>query len=130
MKCLSTNLLVVTAVALLAIGCSSERELPTRFDVNGSVTLDGEPLNSGSISFRSEKDIADGMVASADIVEGQFTAKVPPGEKTIVIHSIVQTNDPREEFKDLVPVEFNKKSTLTATVDVENTQFDFDLKTK
>ncbi|MEW4565445.1 hypothetical protein AB1K70_23160 [Bremerella sp. JC770] len=126
---ISSHLLVITSIALITIGCSSERKLPARFDVNGSVTLDGEPLKSGSISFRSEKDIADGMVASADIVEGQFTAKVPPGEKTIVIHSIIQTNDPREEFKDLVPVEFNKQSTLTANVNVESTQFNFDLKT-
>ncbi len=127
MKAFSTTLLVIISVGLSVIGCNSERKLPTRFDVSGSVTLDGKPLETGSISFRSEKDIADGMVASADIKEGQFSAKVPPGEKTIVIHSIVQSTDPREEFKDLVPVKYNKKSTLTANVDVENTQFTFNL---
>ncbi|EAQ77881.1 hypothetical protein [Blastopirellula marina] len=116
-------------VALLigTLGCTAERRLPDRIDVTGKVTLGGEPLPAGSISFSSEKDIADGMVASADIKDGQYAAKVPLGEKKVVIHSIIQTSDPAHEFMDLIPVQYNKKSTLTADVSVGNSEFDFHL---
>ncbi|UUO05452.1 hypothetical protein M4951_18980 [Blastopirellula sp. J2-11] len=117
----------LVAVLIGTLGCTAERRFPDRIEVTGKVTIGGEPLPNGSISFRSDQDIADGMVASADIKDGQYAAKVPAGEKKVVIHSVIQTSDPAHEFMDLIPVQYNKKSTLTADVSRENTEFDFHL---
>src|SRR5690606_35107573 len=64
--------------ALLATGCSGESQLAL---VEGNVTLDGQPLETGIIRFVP----VDGQTPSADatITGGKFSAQVPPGEKRI-----------------------------------------------
>lgn len=62
-------------------GCSGAS--PNISTVAGTVTLDGQPLKSGTIRF----DATDGRTAAADasIADGKYTAKLPPGEKRVAI---------------------------------------------
>lgn len=64
-------------------GCSGAS--PNTSTVVGTVTLDGQPLPSGTIRF----DAIDGRTAAADasIADGKYTAKMPPGEKRVAITS-------------------------------------------
>ncbi len=80
-----------TLLALpLLLGCGSSMHTVA---VSGQVTVQGEPLENGSITFLS----ADGETPSAGgvIRDGQYTADVPPGDKTILI---IGTKVVGEEF--------------------------------
>jgi hypothetical protein len=57
------------AAALLALaGCSRETG---RYSLEGSVTLDGQPLKQGTVSFMPEKGTK-GPIAGGDVSEGKF----------------------------------------------------------
>ena len=70
------SLLLMTFVA----GCG---ESSNEVEVSGKITIDGEPVPRGSISFVS----ADGEAPAGGgvIQDGTYTAKVPPGEKVVLV---------------------------------------------
>lgn len=120
--------LVVLGVVLLQ-GCGGSNTITT-YPVTGSVTFAGKPIEDGSIVF----DPADGKGTSAmgGIVNGQFTAEVPAGEKIIRI-SAVRTTEEKDQYgepvtESYVPDKYNIDSALKKTVkpDGEN-KFDFNL---
>jgi hypothetical protein len=116
-------------------GCSVDSQNGT---LNGTVTLDGEPLKAGIIHFVP----ADGRTASADanITDGKFTAKVPVGEKKVSISApkivgkrkMYETPDSPtvDVVEELLPAQYNRQSTLTLTVKAGEQQPAFDLKSK
>ena len=59
--------MMVGACLLPLIGCGSsgDSRLPNRNEISGTVTLDGQKIDNGSITFFSEKDAARGIQASA-----------------------------------------------------------------
>ena len=73
-------LLAVCHVSMAAHGCSSDSGKGT---VSGTVTLDGQPLQSGLIRFVP----VDGQTptAEATITDGEFSVEVPVGEKRVSI---------------------------------------------
>src|SRR5687768_9789455 len=110
------------AVLLItAVGCSQDT---THGVVNGTVTLDGAPLSSGLIRFIPE----DGQSPSADatISDGSFEAKVPVGKKQVTISApkvvgqrkMYETPDSPtvDVVEELLPEQYNVRSTLTLTV--------------
>ena len=123
-------LFVISFISLT--GCPEKgRRLPTRFSVTGTVTFDGKLIDKGSISFGSDEDSKQGMVGSADIVDGKYEVQVIPGEKTVKINQIETIGSGIDaEFVNRIPEKFNKRSTLSAKVDEENTNFDFNLESK
>ena len=122
--------MMVGACLLPLIGCgeSSDSRLPNRNEISGTVTLDGQKIDNGSITFFSEKDAARGIQASASIKDGEYEILVTPGLKKVKISQTVETKP--NFFENMVPAKFNTKTTLEADVNEENRQFDFELLSK
>lgn len=120
----------VLGVSLLFAGCGrqSDSRIPPRDSVSGVITLDGEPIAKGSITFFSSEDSRRGIQASTSIVDGRYELLVTPGKKMVKISNVEETKP--DIFEDLVPVKYNLKTTLEVEVSGENKQFDFQLTTK
>ena len=115
------SLCLLVLGALLAAGCSSSTGKGT---VEGTVTLDGQPLKSGLIRFVP----ADGKSPTADttITDGHYSAEVPFGEKRVEIcapkvvgkQRMYDTpNSPTVDIvEELLPPHYNVQSELTITV--------------
>ena len=126
----------IVAAAALA-GCSGSERLP----VAGRVTLDGEPLPSGSITFASESgDVtvrvnleADGSYTAGThegrgLPPGRYLVSISPtmvgsGETPLVGDAVENTQAPP------IPVRYHRAETsgLTADVSGEGGPFDYDL---
>lgn len=113
-------LLLAVAACLVAAGCG-----PTdpRVKVEGSVTLDGQPLAEGQVIFVPD-DRARGAEGAA-IAAGRFVIRVHPGSHRVEIVSILREDRPVPAgglpeqgitFRNLVPSRYNEQSTLTADV--------------
>ena len=123
-------IIVVGACLLPLIGCGSpdKARLPNRDTVSGTVTLDGQPVENGSITFFSEEDAARGIQASASIKDGKYEILVTQGLKKVKISQTVETRpDVRE---NVIPAKYNSKTELDADVSEENRQFDYELFSK
>lgn len=128
------DLLVGLATLVSAAGCGNRS---SSVEVVGKVTLDGQPLANGTISFVP----ADGATASAggQIKDGTYSVAMPPGKKRVLISASkvvgkrqVYQGDPKspviDEVRELIPPQYNASSTLTADVDEERCKHDFPLK--
>ena len=112
---------LIGALIGIMLGCSEDIKLGT---VTGTVTLDGQPLKSGTIRF----DSADGHAPAADasIADGKFSAKIPPGDKRVSITSpkvvgkkkMYETADsPMIDItEEMLPKRYNAQSELKLTV--------------
>ena len=121
----------LTGLALIIlVGCGGEVDsrIPDRDSVTGTVTLDGEALPDGSISFSSAEDSARGIRASTSIIDGQYKLLVTPGKKKVKINRLVDISELKTVEK--IPAKYNSKTTLEADVSSENRTFDFELTTK
>ncbi len=125
--------LVLLACLLAFAGCSGS---DGREEINGTVTLDGQPLDSGLVNFRP----AEGTKANSSggtITEGRFhlpAAKgLMPGEYIVRVQAFQKSGrkvqDPQMgEIDEMVSVRFNETGTLKATVtDGGNTPLEFAL---
>lgn len=126
--------LPVFGLVLLVAGCGGGK---LGSHVAGKVTLDGEPLAEGTISFVA----VDGQTATAGatISNGTYSLDLPPGPKKVEITAtkVVGTrptyegdpNSPMENTtKQIIPVRYNEKTELTREVAPGKNTFDFDLK--
>ena len=114
-------LLAFCSVSLAAHGCSSDS---SKGSVSGTVTLDGQPLQSGLIRFVP----VDGQTptAEATITDGEFSAEVPVGEKQVSISApkivgkrkVYETPDAPsiDIVAELLPARYNVTSELTLNV--------------
>jgi hypothetical protein len=123
-------------------GCVDSSEGPPRLPVSGKVSLDGQPLESGAITFIPD---ADGPATAAKIATGEFQvpqAEGPsPGPYKVEIVSVRPTgrqiaspDDPSsriEESRNRIPTRYNARTQLRVEVrpGVENA-FQFDLSSK
>jgi hypothetical protein len=92
--------------------------------VNGTVTLDGQPLKDGLVSFAPAD--GKGQTADAKITDGKFTLKLPVGTMKVMISApkvvgkkkMYDTPDAPsvDEIKELLPEKYNAQSKLTVTV--------------
>jgi len=114
-KCFCFAAVLLSACPLA--GCSSS-QYPT---VEGEVTLDGQPLQEGGISFVP----LDGQTPTAggSIQDGRYSLEVPPGTKRIEITATkvigqrqAYEGDPNSPMIDitesLIPERFNMRSEL------------------
>jgi hypothetical protein len=123
-------------------GCGGAVDDLPRQKISGAVTLDGQPLELGVIQFRPTS-AQETVPAGAEIKGGKFTIPrdqgLTPGNYRVIINSsgprkaLTQAETTGEKapklMPDLIPEQYNNKSTLTAKVeaDKDNT-FDFPLK--
>jgi hypothetical protein len=127
---------LIAAVFVVTVGCSSDEV--AKGTVTGEVTLDGQPLKTGLIRFVP----ADGKTPTADatISDGKFTAVVPLGEKKVEISApkvvgklkMYDTPDSPvvEQTAEMIPQQYNVRSTLTLTVQKGSQEKKFELKSR
>lgn len=133
----SASLLAVLLLLGLA-GCDGPK---TVAEVSGQVTVDGTPLDNGAITFYP---VAGGSVKAAQSAgatigaEGRYQAEIAPGRYRVEITSsrvIGQrkvyegmADSPLEDIREeILPPEYNTKSTLTQDISLETTTADFAL---
>jgi hypothetical protein len=109
--------------------------------VSGSVLVDGQPLKTGSINFVPEGGL--GPTAGSPITDGKYqigrSAGLWIGKNKVVIRAnrktgrkITNAMDPGatiDEQAEMLPPEYNTKSTLIKEVVAGANTFDFDLHT-
>jgi len=123
---------------LLSAGCS-----PSVVEVTGEITLDGQPVADGMISFvppSSEKPL---KPAWSKINSGRYSIsaesvlkpEIPYRVEILAYHktgreipSAVPGGGLMQETVQIIPTEFNKESTLPATFNAGDNVSDFRLK--
>lgn len=121
---------ICISTALLLAGCGG----PVTYDVSGTVTFDGVPVEKGEISFvPTEKgQSSDG----GQIEQGRFRLSVKPGSKIVQIRASRPLPPEKQDnptmgllYEDYIPAEFNSDSTLKEEIGPGGkTNFTFDLK--
>jgi hypothetical protein len=128
--------MVAMCLALLELAiCGCGRTGPELGYVTGIVTLDGEPLPDAEITFHPETQggsISIGSTNESGEYEMKFTRH---REGAMLGKHLVQITTALERFeggrmiraKERVPVKYNQRSELTATVEPGNNSIDFKL---
>jgi hypothetical protein len=109
----------VVLAALLAAGCSSKAGT-----ISGTVTMDGQPLDKGTISFAAAEGAA--QPVTAEIVNGSYSTKLEAGKKFVQISAPLlvgqrkQYNAPDAPTDDIweerLPAKFHAESKLEVEV--------------
>lgn len=106
--------------------------------IEGNVTLDGQPVDGGTIAFVSPD--GQGGNAGGRIQGGKYAieTKLPPGAYKVEINWMKSTgkqlpnkSDPGttvDETKQVIPMEYNTQSKLTADIKSGSNTFNFELK--
>lgn len=143
MKKFSSAVIAAGMLAASLAGCSGGDGLP-REPVSGSVDFDGKPLDKGSITFLpAEAELP--TQGGADVMAGKYAIPrdqgLVPGKYRVVITSAGGDSEKSKDTtngmpgmsaplpKELLPAQYNTKSTLTAEVKAGDANlFEFDLK--
>lgn len=131
---------LATVVLSLVLGCGGDGDNLPREAVSGAVTLDGQPLEKGTIQFLPTSP--DQAVAAGAVIQGgkydipQAQGPIPGGYK-VMISADGGVQDTEVEGmpggagvpnKERVPAQYNVQSTLTAEVKPgQSNTFDFPL---
>jgi len=130
---------LVAALALLAValGCSFK---PPTGTILGEVTLDGQPIQDGSVLFTPLD--GQGQTGGAPIKDGKFTAEnVSVAKMKVEIHGnratgkkikLYDTPDSpvSDELVEIVPFRYNFQSQLTLDVKSGKQDVKYDLKSR
>lgn len=123
---------MLVLVCLASTGCGSSG--PAK--ITGAVSLDGEPIEDGRITF--EPRDGQGPTAEAVITKGSYAAEVSAGKKVIRVVGMRvvgerpayagDPNSPKIKItQNFVPPKFNEQSELVRDV-ATSTKMDFELK--
>ncbi len=127
-----TTTCFAATMLLLAAGCGGDG----RVEIGGTVTLDGVPIENGTISFHPAD--GDGPTAEGLITNGQYALEVAVGKKKVAIQGYkvvgqehVFPDDPTSPLasktEPIVAAKYNTESTLTFDVTKSVDDADFDL---
>jgi hypothetical protein len=135
--------LVAVGVSVCFSGCGPDNPLG-RKSVSGTVTLDGAPVQQGSINFQPQQ--AGGVSSGAMILDGKYsiaaTEGLPDGKYLVQIYGIDPSTigqlpeggmpgDDLPEAKEIIPAEWNVKSDKMVEVSGKGPfQFDFPITSK
>lgn len=114
--------------ALFLAGCSGG---DGRVTVTGTVTWNGEPLESGLITMVTRGQSSD----AAPIIKGSFEIQTLPGEKNVgitsrrVLSAVVdaERGTASEVSYQFIPSKFNEQTELMSTITSGDTPLTFDL---
>ncbi|QDU38610.1 hypothetical protein Mal4_29390 [Maioricimonas rarisocia] len=128
---------ILSLILLLASGCGDSNPLG-RQPVSGTITLNGQPLERGTIEFSPKES---GTASGASIQDGAYAIPadkgLPPGEYLVRISAADEEAEPMEMpgesskiSPELIPPEYNAESeqTFTVSADGEN-EFSLDIET-
>ncbi|MBX6313500.1 MAG: hypothetical protein IRY99_11375 [Isosphaeraceae bacterium] len=132
---------LLALVAVMALeGCGGGDELP-RQEVSGTVTLNGQPLEDGSIQFQPAGTGQGAAVSGGSMItNGRYRIRrdqgLVPGTYKVMIFSHGETSGDASEPgaqtgppPELIPAQYNAATTLTAEVTTDKPNvFNFDLK--
>ncbi len=130
-------LLILAPAILFFAGCGSGA---SGVPVEGTVNINGAPLEAGSITFVSK----DGAVTGGDVISagkynvgaiaglkpGDYDVKINWRKKTGRMIIAEDTGEKTEQIIEGLPAKFNSKTRLTAKLGPSNNTVDFDLDAK
>ena len=116
-------------VTVSLMGCGGG---PVTYEVTGTVSYEGEPVETGEISFIP---VESGEAPDGGIIQGgRFAFQAKPGPKRVEIRAsrplpAERQSDPEMGllYEDYLPAEFNTESRLEAEVSSSNREFNFAL---
>lgn len=124
--------LTIALLGAVSVGCQPSNMAT----ISGKVTLDGKPIENGTISFIP----ADGNSSSAGerITNGEYKLTLPPGTKKVEIMASAvvgqraayggQGDSPKVDvMRSIIPERYNVQSELTIEVEAGSGQHDFEL---
>ena len=124
--------LVMTVVAC---GCA---EKGSEVTVSGKVTIDGEPIPTGTVTFVAAE--GDTPTGGGVIKDGAYTARVPPGEKIVLVlgnrlvgqepeYKDMPDSPMRDKYEMITPEAYNAKhlTPLKASITGPQEGLDFEL---
>jgi len=129
---------------LIAGGCDQKKNGPERAAVSGRVTVDGQPIEQGSIGFFPSGS-ASGMTSGGPIQNGQFSIPLQTGPivgpNRVQIHAarktgrqvpaaLGQPGQMEEEQVEAIPPRYNSASTLQCEITSGSNQQNFELTSK
>ncbi len=124
------GLLGLAGLLGLIVGCSNEVG-PKKYDVSGTVKVDGTEVAEGEIVFQSDNQSigAEGGM----IKDGKYALKAREGKNKVQIRAtriVPGKKGPMGEdwVEQFVPDQYNEKSTLSAEVSSGKTKHNFELK--
>jgi len=136
-------ILVFGLLCVLASACTG-RAYPgaRRFPLSGKVTVDGQPMQMGVISFIPQDK--SGRVSGAPVQDGTYSVPEEKGptagayEVRLSWNKLTGRKIPNpsdkgymiDEMVEGLPAKYRENSELVAEVSPKQTKFDFDLKTK
>jgi hypothetical protein len=122
-------------------GCGGGTTGPERASVSGRITVDGRPLVNGSLRFVPVQGTS-GPVAGAVVQNGSYSTSRTDGPvvgtNRVEIEGVCPTGkkvrtvmgELIDEYAQVVPEQYNTKSTLVRTVSPRKNVFDFLLTSK
>lgn len=132
--------ILVVAMLTVVLGCGGGAG-PKRstIQVRGKITLDGKPIDGGSVTF-DPKDGKGGAV-SAQISAGNYETRVEPGVKVVRVTfpKVIRTepvypgsaNSPMIDItEEAIPAKYNSQSRLEKDLTEVSGSVDFDLTTQ
>ncbi len=113
-------------------GCNGEVAGDPTYAVQGTVTLDGDPLSEGEIYFVSA---ATGQVDILPIRNGQFQGEATAGSRSVQIMAYRETMQapmpgeaPEPSLENYLPARYHAESVLEAQIQpTGDNRFDFEL---
>lgn len=127
--------ILASFLLLSTIGCAEQSD---EVEVSGNITIDGEPISQGTISFVA----VDGIAATGGgvIKDGVYTARVLPGEKSVMVlgnklvgteplYEGVPDSPTRNKYETVTPPAYNAAhlTPLKATITEPQDDLDFEL---
>ncbi len=110
-KSLTHRCRAVLAVAALVVlaSCSSDDSLGTRYPVYGTVTYNGNPLESGQISFVSE-DLKSNIGATGQITKGSYSLSTGGGDDGAQVGKYKVTITAKEDYRAKAKADFEREA--------------------
>ena len=126
---------IALAAVFLGAGCNGGSG---KVKIHGKVTLDGQPVATGSIAFIPTD--GKGQTAGAIITDGAYQAEVQAGAMRVEIHypkasgkrKLYDTPDSPtiDTTEEQIPAKYNTQSQLTETITSKSSEINFELKSK
>src|SRR5262245_28470773 len=133
----------LAVVLALLNGCGGAKGYTgeKRHPLSGKVTVDGQPMESGVISFLPEEK--GGRVSGGPIKGGAYSVTEAMGANAGKYRVKINWNKPTgrrgkdaygdemmDEYKEGLPAKYHSNSELTVEIPAKQNTFDFELKTK
>lgn len=121
------SMLIVCLLGLF-VGCGESG--PKKYDVSGTIKMDGKEVTEGEIVF--ESDNPSFGPEGGPIKDGKYTAKAHEGNNKVQIRAtrvVPGKKGPLGEdwVEQYIPENYNEKTTLSVVVGSGKTQHDFNL---